>query len=66
MEFNPEDVPKYLEGVDYPASKEDLLSAAETNGASDELIGMIGTLGRPEFSGPEDVVEELRASPSAG
>ena len=66
MAFNPEDAPKYLKGVDYPASKEDLISAAETNGAPDELIELIGTLGRPEFSGPEDVVEELQASPGAG
>jgi hypothetical protein len=66
MDFNPEDAPRYLEGVDYPASKEDLISAAEINGAPDELVEMIGTLGRPEFSSPEDVVEELHASPSAG
>jgi hypothetical protein len=66
MAFNPEDAPRYLEGVDYPASKEDLISAAEANGAPDELTEMIGTLGRPEFSGPEDVVEELQAAPGAG
>jgi Protein of unknown function (DUF2795) len=64
--FNPEDAPKYPEGVDYPASKEDSISAAETNDAPDELIELIETLGRPEFSGPEDVVEELQASASAG
>jgi hypothetical protein len=66
MAFNPEDASNYLEGVDYPASKEDSISAAETNEAPDELIELIGTLDRPEFSGPEDVVEELQASPSAG
>ena len=66
MDFNPEDAPRYLEGVDYPASKEDLISAAEDNNAPEELIEMIGTLCRPEFSNPEDVVEELQASPSAG
>jgi hypothetical protein len=43
-----------------------LISAAETNGAPNELVEMIGTLGRPEFSGPEDVVEELQAAPGAG
>ena len=63
MAFNPQDAPRYLEGVDYPASKEDLIYAAETNGAPDELIG---TMGRPKPSGPEDVVEELRAAPGAG
>ena len=66
MAFNPEDASNYLEGVDYPTSKEDSISAAETNDAPDELIELIGTLGRPEFSGPEDVVEELQASASAG
>ena len=66
MAFNPEDASNYLEGVDYPASKEDSISAAETNEAPDELIELIGTLDRPEFSCPEDVVEELQASPSAG
>ena len=66
MDFNPEDAPRYLEGVDYPASKEDLISAAEDNNAPEELIERIGPLGRPEFSNPEDVVEELQASPSAG
>ena len=29
MVFNPDEGQKYLEGVDYPASKEALLSAAE-------------------------------------
>jgi hypothetical protein len=45
MAFNPEDAPRYLEGVDYPANKEALISAAESNGAPDELVEMIGTLG---------------------
>ena len=63
MDFNPDDAQQYLEGVDYPASKEDLISAAESNGAPDTLIERIGTLGRAEFSGPEEVMSELRAFP---
>ncbi len=66
MDFNPEDTQRYLEGVDYPASKEDLISTAEDNGAPEDLLDMIGTLDRPEFSGPEDVIAELRAAPGAG
>ncbi len=46
MDFNPEDAHQYFEGVDYPASKEDLISAAEANGAPDWLVDRIGTLGR--------------------
>jgi len=51
--------------VDYPASKEDLISAAEANGAPDWLMDRIGTLGRPKFSSSEEVVEELHASPQS-
>ncbi len=66
MDFDPEDARKYLEGVDYPANKEDLASTAEDNGAPEELVGMIQTMDRPEFSGLEDVIAELRAFPGAG
>jgi hypothetical protein len=55
-----------LEGVDYPASKEDLASAAEGNGAPEELVERLRTLGRPTFSGPEEVVAELESSPTSG
>lgn len=65
MEFNPDDAPRYLEGVEYPASKEDLISAAEDNGAPEDLVGMLGSLSRPEYSGPEEVAEDLRAFPQS-
>jgi hypothetical protein len=65
MDFNPEDARQYLEGAEYPASKEDLISAAEGNDAPEALLDRSRTLGRKEFSGPEEVVEELRASPTA-
>jgi Protein of unknown function (DUF2795) len=55
-----------LEGVDYPASKEDLASAAEGNGAPEELVEKLRTLGRPNFSGPDEVLAELESSPTSG
>jgi hypothetical protein len=63
VEFNPDDAPQYLQGVDYPASKEDLVSAAENNGAPDTLIRMLEGLSRPEYSGPEELTADLRAFP---
>jgi Protein of unknown function (DUF2795) len=66
VESNPEDVTQYLEGVDYPASKEDLASTAEGNGAPEELVERLRTLGRPSFPGPEEVVAELESSPTSG
>ena len=66
MNINPDEVNRYLEGVDYPASKEDLATAAEGNGAPEELLERLRTLGRPSFSGPDEVVAELEASPTSG
>jgi hypothetical protein len=64
VSFNPEEGQKYLEGVDYPASKETLLSTAEDNGAPGELIEMIEGLPLGEFSDLEDFMNHLRAIPS--
>lgn len=66
MDFNPEEAQKYLEGVDYPANKEDLASTAESNGAPDELVEMIRTMDKPEYSDQEAVITELRSFPHGG
>jgi Protein of unknown function (DUF2795) len=65
MDFNPDDAQQFLEGADYPASKEDVASTAESNGAPDELVERIRALSTPEFSSPEEVVTELRAFPQS-
>ncbi len=64
MGFNPDEGQKYLEGVDYPASKEALLSAAEDNGAPGEMIEMIEGLSLGEFSDVEEFMNHLRAVPN--
>jgi hypothetical protein len=66
VDFNPNEATQYLDGADYPASKEELASAAESNGAPEELVERLRTLGRPSFSGPDEVVAELESSPTSG
>jgi hypothetical protein len=66
MGINPDEVARYLDGVDYPASKEDLTSAAEDNGAPEDLLERLRTLGRTSFSDLDEVVEELESSPTSG
>lgn len=46
---------KYLKGVDYPASKDDLLDKARSNGAPDDVIDMINSLSESSFNSPIDV-----------
>ena len=65
MDFNPDDAQQYLEGADYPATKDDVASTAESNGAPDELVERIRALSTPEFSSPEEVVTDLRAFPQS-
>jgi len=65
MDFNPDDAQRYLEGVEYPASKEELVSTAESNGAPGEVIERIQALSTPEFSSAEEIVSELRAFPQS-
>lgn len=64
MGFNPDEGQRYLEGVDYPASKETLLSAAQGNGAPNEMIEMIEGLPLGEFSGLEEFMNHLRSVPN--
>ena len=66
VDLNSDDVRQYLEDAEYPASKEELASTAEGNDAPDELVERIRTLGRPTFSGPDEVVAELESSPTSG
>ncbi len=48
---------KYLKGVDFPASKDDLISKARSNGAPDDVIDMINSLSESSFSSPVDVAK---------
>lgn len=64
MGFDPDDGREYLGGVDYPASKATLLSAAEDNGPPGELIEMIEGLLLGEFSDLDEFMNHLGAMPN--
>jgi hypothetical protein len=63
---SPSNVQAYLKGVSYPASKDDLVQAARTNGAPKEVMKIIQGFAEDEFGGPQEVMkaygEERRAS----
>jgi hypothetical protein len=64
LSFDPDDGKRYVEGVDYPASKEAMLSAAQGNGAPSEMVEMIQGLPLGEFSDLEEFINHLRAVPN--
>jgi len=56
---NPIQVQKFLKGVDYPASADDIRKAAEKNGADDNIKQMLGQLSDESFQTPADVSKAL-------
>ena len=53
---------KALKGVDYPASKDDLASHAEGNGADRDLVEALRSMDKDSFDGPNAVMKELKGS----
>ncbi|MCO5971682.1 DUF2795 domain-containing protein [Actinoallomurus soli] len=49
------EVQKYLSGIDYPASKEQLLEHAEKKGAPKEVLDDLKKIPEEEYDGPNRV-----------
>jgi hypothetical protein len=61
---NPIQIQKFLKGVDYPASKADLIENAKKMGADENILASLEQLPDKEFQTPADVSEEFKG-PSA-
>jgi len=59
MTVNPIQIQKFLKGIDYPASKGDLLQNAERNGADEDVRATLERLPDEEYQTPADVSEAL-------
>ena len=53
---NPE---QYLQGVDYPAYRDELISAAQNNNAPQDFIEELQGLGKGQFSSFNEVLTEV-------
>ncbi|MFE7844953.1 DUF2795 domain-containing protein [Microbacterium sp. NPDC057407] len=53
------EVQKYLGGVDYPVSKDQLVSTARENGAPDDLVEALENSDQDSFDAPTDVSSAL-------
>lgn len=59
MATNPIQLQKYLQGVDYPASKDDLVRRAQQRGADKQVVQTLKSLPRNQFNSPNDVSEAV-------
>ncbi len=59
MAVNPIQAQKYLKGVDYPASKDDIVKKAKQEGADDELQDTLQRLPEETYETPADVSKAI-------
>jgi hypothetical protein len=60
VEEKPLDVTvKYLEGIEWPASRDEVVAAAERNGAPQDVIKELRTIEHHHFAGPNAVHNAL-------
>ena len=57
---------RYLKGIDFPASKEEVASHAEGNGATQDLVGQIRNADTERFESAQEVMQALPAPPDVG
>ena len=53
---------QYLQGINFPAQKEDVASGAESNGAPQDLVQQIRNAATERFNSPEEVLRAVRGS----
>ncbi len=58
-QVNPIQIQKFLKNVNYPASKQDLIDAAQSEGADQRVIETLQRLPDREYDGPVGVSEEI-------
>jgi hypothetical protein len=59
MDINPIEVQKHLGGVDYPATKDEIVATASDNGAPSDIIEALESMDQEEFDGPSAVQAAL-------
>ncbi len=56
---NPIQVQKYLKGVDYPCSKQDLVNKAKQEGADENVLNTLQAMRMDRFNSPNDVAQAI-------
>jgi hypothetical protein len=52
-----EQVLRFLQGVEFPVKKDDLVHIARNNGAPADVIGALGQLPATEFANEDELIE---------
>jgi hypothetical protein len=52
---------QYLQGVNFPAQKDEVASNAESNGAPQDLVSQIRNSATERFNSPDEVLQAVRS-----
>lgn len=55
-----DDIMKYVKGVNFPATKDSIVSAFKTNNAPQELMSALNSLPAMNFNSPQDLINALK------
>lgn len=58
-DVNPIQVQKFLNNVNYPASKQDLVNTAKQQGASDDVLNTLQQMPGDSYNSPNDVSQAI-------
>ncbi len=61
MADNPVDIQAHLAGVNYPATKQELIDKAKEENASDDVISVLQQLPERRFNSPTEVSRAVSA-----
>jgi hypothetical protein len=50
---------QYLQGINFPANKEEVASGAEGNGAPQDFVDQIRNAAQDRFNGPQEVLQSV-------
>ena len=50
---------QYLQGINFPANKEEVASGAEGNGAPQDFVSQIRNAAQERFNGPQEVLQAV-------
>jgi hypothetical protein len=64
-EYSVSTLQRYLKGTEYPASKEQVVSNAQANGATQDLVDQITNADIERFESVEEVTQALSSPPPA-
>ncbi len=56
------DMQQYLQGIDFPANKEEVASGTESNGAPQGFVDQIRNAATERFNSPEEVLQTIQGS----